>query len=171
MAQQRTQLQFFFFFISCVPSGFFLVKQCSSCFPSLAIGQGVTEVPNLNTTLVLHYVTSSVVLMCAEPHFVKPTSLHHHSSRPAVQVADCSSPFSSPGSHFSMSQVMLCKYTTLGIMFSSPTLTHFYIWVINKFYLHCIIFAFYSAGIGLICFHVFLLPSRQPLVSIHFHAI
>jgi len=32
-----------FSFISSVPAGFFLVKQCSSCFPSLAIGKAFTQ--------------------------------------------------------------------------------------------------------------------------------
>lgn len=46
-----------------MPSGFFLVKQGSSCSPSLEIGKTVSEAQNLTTALVLHYASLSVVVM------------------------------------------------------------------------------------------------------------
>lgn len=59
------------FFLHCliVPLSFNLVKQGSAAFPSLAIGKAVTEVMNLNNTLVLYYVSLSMVFMCGNPHF------------------------------------------------------------------------------------------------------
>lgn len=121
MAQQQTPVPaiVFFFLNTSVPSGFVLVKQCSSCFPSLAIGKAVTEVQYLNNTLVLHYPSSSVVVMCAGPHFdsltayVSQTTLIPADICCFIRFIGCS-PFSFSRICFSMSVRMLCRCIILG---------------------------------------------------------